>query len=37
MGFLKKIFYRNELSIEDLSYISKLVGTNISLYQTLEL
>ena len=37
MAFLKKIFYKQELSIEDLSYISKLVDTNISLYQTLEL
>ena len=37
MAFLKKIFYKQELSIEDLSYISKLVDTNISLYQALEL
>ena len=37
MAFLKKIFYKQELSIEDLSYISKLVDTNISFYQTLEL
>lgn len=37
MVSLKKIFYKQELSLEDLSYISKLIDTNISLAQTLEL
>lgn len=37
MAFLKKIFYKPELSLEDLSYISKLINTNISLSQTFEL
>lgn len=37
MEFLNKIFSKNEISIEDLSYISKLIDTNISFRQTLDL
>lgn len=37
MESLKKIFCKKEISIEDLSYISKLIDTNISLRQTLDL
>ena len=37
MVSLKKTFFKKEISIEDLSYISKLIDTNISLHQSLEL
>lgn len=37
MEFLKKMFFKKEISIEDLSYISKLLNTNLSLRQALEL
>ena len=37
MVSLKKMFYRKEISIDDLSYISKLIDTNLSLHQALEL
>ena len=37
MESLKKIFYKQTLSLEDLSYISKLLNTNISLSQSFEL
>ena len=37
MESLKKMFFKQEISMEDLSYISKLLKTNLSLRQTLEL
>lgn len=37
MEFLKKTFFKKQISIEDLSYISKLLNTNISLKQSLNL
>lgn len=37
MVSLKKMFFRKEISIDDLSYISKLIDNNISLHQALEL
>lgn len=37
MVSLKKIFNKKEISIEDLTYISKLINTNLSLNQALEL
>lgn len=37
MVSLKTAFYKKELSVEDLSYISKLLDTNISFHQTLDL
>lgn len=37
MVSLKKMFCKKEISIEDLSYISKLIDTNLSLQQALQL
>lgn len=37
MVSLKKMFYKKEISLEDLSYICKLLDTNLSLGQTFEL
>lgn len=37
MGFLKMILSKKELSIEDLSYLNRLLDTNLSLNQCLEL
>lgn len=37
MVSLKKMFYKKEMSLDDLSYISKLIETNISLHQSLEI
>lgn len=37
MVSLKNMFSKKEISIEDLSYMSKLIDTNISLRQTLDL
>lgn len=37
MESLKKMLFRKEISIEDLTYISKLIDTNISLHQAFEL
>lgn len=37
MESLKKTFFKNEISLDDLSYISKLIDTNISIHQALEL
>lgn len=37
MESLKKMFFKKEISLEDLSYISKLLQTNISLHQALDL
>lgn len=37
MAYLKKMLFRQEISMEDLSYISKLLKTNLSLHQALEL
>ena len=37
MGSLKKMFSKKEISIEDLSYISKLIEANIPLNQALDL
>lgn len=37
MESLRKILFKKTISIEDLTYISKLVNTNLSLQQTLQL
>lgn len=37
MVSLRKMFFKQEISMEDLSYISKLLNTKLSLHQSLEL